>query len=188
MLDKFLSVSCACYCLRQGDHVFDSICFVCLLLFVCLLAILLKKLQTDCGEVYGGVRSGKRNKWLKFGGDSDYDPALVQVCTLWWFSTTFNGFRDKKVNHDASPWMCNRHKVECDIGVSNMLRFLKVSACTLNGIIISQLKNWLAGLIDEDPMCSMFILTLCVYHLFVLRNDTWSQLESCIAMLFSVLA
>ena len=47
--------------LQQGDF---------LVVFVCLLATLLKHLLTDSDEIYGGVKGGKRNKGLKFGSGS----------------------------------------------------------------------------------------------------------------------
>ena len=54
-----------------GKEVVYSVALVGLsFLFVCLLSKLLKTLRSDCNEFYGGIRGGKRNKWLDFGSES----------------------------------------------------------------------------------------------------------------------
>ena len=57
-----------------------SVVLVCL--FICLLATLLKKLFTDCDEILWMNLNSNRNKWLKFGGDLENDPALAEIWTL----------------------------------------------------------------------------------------------------------
>ena len=54
-------------------------------LSICLVATLLKKLWTDCEEIWWTVRGSKKNKWLNLGGDLDHhsecpieNPAITQ--------------------------------------------------------------------------------------------------------------
>ena len=68
--------------------------FVCLLLFVCLSATLLKNYEWTAMKFYGG----KRNKWLDFDSDLDHYPAMAEVCIhrvlgIWWLSVDIWGQR-----------------------------------------------------------------------------------------------